>query len=297
MTGKLADVLNEGRPILLDGGMGTSLYLAGIKPGVAPDEWNLTHPDDIRGIHRGYIEAGSQVILTNTFGGSRFRLEFNDLGDRVIDVNRIGAQLARAEADAADHKVLVAGSMGPTGELMEPFGALTRAKARDAFAEQAAALVEGGVDLLWIETMSDLDEVEAAVEAARDVCDLEVAATLSFETKVHTMMGVSPTQAIERLRDLSLVAIGANCGTGSPDAEKAIEAMRAVGSDMALIAKPNAGLPQHSNGEIVYSEGPAEMAEHARKLSDLGASLIGGCCGSTPDHLRAMADTLGIVSR
>jgi len=297
MTGKLEGMLNERRPILLDGGMGTSLYQAGIEPGVAPDEWNLTHPEVIRGIHRAYIEAGSQVILTNTFGGSRFRLEFNDLGDRVADVNRIGAQLARAEADAAGHEVLVAGSMGPTGELMEPYGALTRAGAREAFAEQAAALVEGGVDLLWIETMSDLDEVEAAVEAARDVCDLEVATTLSFETKVHTMMGVSPTQAIERLRNLGLVAIGANCGTGSPDAEKAIEAMRAVDSDVALIAKPNAGLPQHSNGEIVYSEGAPEMAEHARTLSDLGASLIGGCCGSTPDHLRAMAVTLGIVSR
>ena len=292
MIGPLGETLKEGRPVLLDGGMGTSLYAAGIEPGVAPDEWNLTHPNVIRDIHRAYIEVGSRVILTNTFGGSRYRLEFNDLGDRVADVNRIGAQLARAEADAADHPVLVAGSMGPTGELMEPYGTLTRAKAQAAFAEQAAALVEGGVDLLWIETMSDLDEVEAAFEGAREVCDLEVAATLSFETKAHTMMGVSPTQAIERLRDMDLVAIGANCGTGSPDAELAIEAMRAVDPMAALIAKPNAGLPHEFEGEFIYSEGPTEMANHALRLRALGAGLIGGCCGSTPDHLRAIASAL-----
>jgi 5-methyltetrahydrofolate--homocysteine methyltransferase len=294
MTGSLREALNAGRPVLLDGGMGTSLYAAGIEPGIAPDEWNLTHPDVIRGIHRAYIEAGSQVILTNTFGGSRHRLRFSDLGDRVADVNRIGAQLARAEADAADHKVLVAGSMGPTGELMEPYGALTPPKAKEAFAEQAAALVEGGVDLLWIETMSDLDEVQAAVEGARSVCDLEVAATMSFEMKEHTMMGVSPAQAIERLRHLDLVAIGANCGTGSPNAEQAIEAMRAADPTTALIAKPNAGLPQESNGEIIYSEDPSEMARHARLLHGLGAGLIGGCCGSTPAHLKAIATALGI---
>jgi 5-methyltetrahydrofolate--homocysteine methyltransferase len=293
MTGSLREALNAGRPVLLDGGMGTSLYAAGIEPGIAPDEWNLTHPDVIRGIHRAYIEAGSQVILTNTFGGNRYRLRFSDLGDRVADVNRIGAQLAGAEADAADHNVLVAGSMGPTGELMEPYGALTSPKAKEAFAEQAAALVEGGVDLLWIETMSDLDEVQAAVQGARSVCDLEVAATMSFETRVHTMMGVSPAQAIERLRHLDLVAIGANCGTGSPNAEQAIEAMRAADPTTALIAKPNAGLPQESNGEIIYSEDPSEMARHAQLLHGLGAGLIGGCCGSTPAHLRAIATALG----
>jgi 5-methyltetrahydrofolate--homocysteine methyltransferase len=287
-------MLKAGHPILLDGGMGTSLYTAGIEPGVAPDEWNLTHPDVIRGIHRAYIEAGSQVILTNTFGGNRYRLAFNDLGDRVADINRVGAQLARAEADAAGHTVLVAGSVGPTGQLMEPYGTLTRANAQEAFAEQAAALVDGGVDLLWIETMSDLDEVEAAVNGAREVCDLEVAATLSFGMNSHTMMGVSPAQAIERLRPLDLVAIGANCGTGSPDAEQAVEAMRAVHPGATLIAKPNAGLPEESNGEFIYSEGPSEMAGHARLLNDLGAGLIGGCCGSTPAHLRAMAAALSV---
>ena len=292
MSGPLGETLKEGRPILLDGGMGTSLHAAGIEPGIAPDEWNLTHSDVIRDIHRAYIEAGSRVILTNTFGGSRYRLDFNNLGDRVADINRIGAQLARAEADAADHPVLVAGSMGPTGDLMEPYGTLTRAKAQAAFAEQAAALVKGGVDLLWIETMSDLDEVEAAFAGAREVCDLEVAATLSFETRVHTMMGVSPTQAIERLRKMDLVAIGANCGTGSPDAELAIEAMRDVDPVSALIAKPNAGLPQFIEGEFTYSEDPAEMAKHALRLWALGAGLIGGCCGSTPDHLRAIASAL-----
>ena len=169
MIGPLRQALNEGHPILLDGGMGTSLYEVGIEPGVAPDEWNLSHPDVIRDIHRAYIEAGSRVILTNTFGGSRHRLEFNGLGDRVADVNRIGAQLARDAADASDHAVMVAGSMGPTGELMEPYGTLTRAKAQAAFAEQAAALVEGGVDLLWLETMSDLDEVEAGLDGVRCV--------------------------------------------------------------------------------------------------------------------------------
>ena len=295
----MIDLLEEaqagGRPVLLDGGMGTSLHAAGIEPGTAPDEWNLTHPDVIRGIHRAYIEAGSQVILTNTFGGSRYRLEFNDLGDRVVEVNGTGARLAKAEADAVAHTVLVAGSMGPTGELMEPYGALTPARAQAAFAEQALALAEGGVDLLWIETMSDLAEVEAAVQGARSVCDLEIAVTMSFEMNAHTMMGVSPAQAMERLRDLDLLAVGANCGTGSPDAEAAIEAMRAVDPEAVLIAKPNAGLPRESEGEFVYSEDPSAMASHARRLWDLGTGMIGGCCGSTPAHIRAMAVSLGVA--
>ncbi len=198
----------------------------------------------------------------------------------VVDVTAVAPQAAEIEKDrpigGGPGKEVVTPALPPDGiELVV-----------------RVLLVEGGVDLLWIETMSDLDEVEAAFEGAREVCDLEVAATLSFETKAHTMMGVSPTQAIERLRKMDLVAIGANCGTGSPDAELAIEAMRAVDPVAALIAKPNAGLPTELEGEFIYSEGPAEMAKHALRLRALGAGLIGGCCGSTPDHLRAMASAL-----
>ena len=164
-----------------------------------------------------------------------------------------------------------------------------------AFAEQAAALVAGGVDLIWIETMADLKEVAAAVEGVRSVCDLEITVTMSFESHGHTMMGVSPVDALKALRELDLVAIGANCGLGSPNALEAVRVMRAVDPEVMLIAKPNAGLPYESNGEILYSEEPGDMAEHARRLRELGVSLIGACCGSTPEHLRAVAAALEAV--
>lgn len=292
---KLQQLLTEGTPILLDGAMGTSLFQAGLQSGAAPEEWNVTHPDTVRAIYRSYIQAGSRIILTNTFGGSSFRLKLHNAQDRVAEFNQAGASLARAEADAVPHLVLVGGSMGPTGELLAPLGVTTYQEARDAFAEQAAALVKGGVDLLWIETMSALEEVKAAVEGARSVTGLPIAATLSFDTKGHTMMGVSPAKAINELKGLGLVGIGANCGSGLDEMFPVIERMHQAAPEVRLIAKANAGIPKYIKGELVYDGTPALMADYACQARDLGATFIGGCCGSTPDHIQAMATALGLA--
>jgi len=290
----LKQLLETGQPILLDGAMGTMLMDAGLAQGDSPEEWNVTHPDRIRAIHKGYIEAGSRVVLTNSFGGTRLRLEMHGLEDRAIELNKAAAQNARAEAEAAPDLVVVAGSMGPTGQLFEPMGTLTFEEAKAAFAEQAKGLAEGGVDVFWVETMSDLNEVKAAVEGARSVSDLPIVTTMSFDTHGHTMMGVSPVKAIETLGKLDVVAIGANCGTGSDELEVAVKAMREANPDAVIVAKANAGLPQVvKGGEIVYNGTPEVMAQYARNVRDLGVSMIGGCCGSTPAHIRAMAEALG----
>lgn len=252
----------------------------------------MLHPDRVRAVHQGYIQAGAQIILTNSFGGSRFRLQLHGLQDRVIELNRIAAELAREEADAASHPVVVGGSMGPSGELIEPLGTLTTAEARAGFAEQAAALAEGGVDVLWIETMSDLREVQAAIEGARSVTDLPLVTTMTFDTRGHTMMGVSPVQALEALREFCPIALGANCGNGPAEIEKVIAAMHTADPDVVLVAKSNAGIPELVNGEVVYNATPEVMAGYAVRVRALGARIIGACCGSTPDHIRAMAEAL-----
>jgi len=290
----LQKLLETGQPILLDGAMGTMLMDAGLVQGDPPEEWNVTHPDRIRAVHKGYIEAGSRVILTNSFGGTSFRLEMHNLQDRVIELNKAAAQNARAEADAASNIVVVAGSIGPTGQIFEPMGTLTFEEAKAAFAEQAKGLSEGGVDVFWVETMSDLNEVKAAVEGARSVSDLPIVTTMSFDTHGHTMMGVSPVKALETLSALDVYAIGANCGTGSDELELAVKAMSEANPNVLLVAKANAGIPHIvAGGEIVYNGTPEVMAQYARNVRDMGISLIGGCCGSTPKHIRAMAEALG----
>jgi 5-methyltetrahydrofolate--homocysteine methyltransferase len=290
----LQKLLETGQSILLDGAMGTMLMDAGLVQGDPPEEWNLTHPDRVRAIHKGYIEAGSRVILTNSFGGNSYRLKMHNLQDRVIELNKAAAQNARAEADAASNLVVVAGSMGPTGQLFEPMGILTFEGAKAAFVEQAKGLSEGGVDVFWVETMSDLNEVKAAVEGARLVGDLPIVTTMSFDTHGHTMMGVSPVKALESLSALDVFAIGANCGTGSDELEVAVKAMSKANPNVLLVAKANAGIPHvATDGEIVYNGTPEVMAQYARNVRDMGISLIGGCCGSTPKHIRAMAEALG----
>ncbi len=290
----LQKLLETGQPILLDGAMGTMLMDAGLERGDPPEEWNVLHPERIRKIHRAYIQAGSRVVLTNSFGGTAFRLEMHNLQDRVVELNKAAAENARAEADAASHTVVVAGSMGPTGQMFKPMGTLTFDEAKKAFAEQATGLAEGGVDVFWAETMSDINEVKAVVEGARSVSDLPIVVSMSFDTHGHTMMGISPVKAIQVLSEMDVFAVGANCGTGSDELEKTVEAMKEANTDLLLVAKANAGIPKVVNGgEIVYDGSPEVMAKYALNVHKIGVNLIGGCCGSTPEHIRAMAEALG----
>jgi len=288
----LQNLLQSNTPILLDGAMGTMLMDAGLDHGDAPEAWNTLHPERVRKIHRQYIKAGSQIILTNSFGGTSFRLAMHNLNDRVVELNKAAAENARAGADAASRTVWVAGSMGPTGQMMEPVGEISFEDARDAFAEQASGLEAGGVDLFWIETMSDLHEVRAAVAGIRRVSQLPISATMSFDTHGHTMMGVSPTRAVEELQQLDLVSLGANCGTGSDELIQVISTMKETDPDLPLVAKANAGIPEVVDGSVVYNGTPDLMADYAREVYRQGAELIGACCGSTPEHIQAMAEAL-----
>jgi 5-methyltetrahydrofolate--homocysteine methyltransferase len=292
----LGELLQSGKPILLDGAMGTMLMAAGMESGDCPEEWNVLFPEKVKAIHQAYVDAGSQIFLTNTFGGTSLRLDSHGLGDRAVDLNKAAGKIAREVADAASREVLVAGSIGPSGQLFEPMGTLTNEIAVQSFREQAAGLAEGGVDLFWIETMSDLDEVKAAVAGIREVNDLPITATMSFDTHGHTMMGISPDRAVTELSQLGLAALGANCGTGSDELVETIRAMRAENTEIILIAKANAGIPQVVGDEVVFDGSPQVMAVYAKEVYQAGAQLIGGCCGNTPDHIRAMAETLKTLS-
>ncbi len=278
--------------IILDGAMGTMLMQAGLGNGVCPELWNVEEAEKVRAIHRTYIQAGSQIVLSNTFGGTPIRLERHQLAERAYELNKAGAENLRAEVNAADHPVLAAGSMGPTGAMMAPMGKLTFEAAKEAFKTQALALAAGGVDLIWIETMSDLNEIKAAIEAVQAVCDLPVAATMTFDTHGRTMMGVKPEQMIAALADYDLIALGGNCGNGPDEIEAVITKMRAAAPDQFLIAKANAGLPKMVNGEICFDGTPEIMASYAQRVKACGANLIGGCCGNTPDHIQAMTAAL-----
>jgi 5-methyltetrahydrofolate--homocysteine methyltransferase len=290
------EVLAEGGPILADGAMGTMLFAAGLQFGDPPEAWNVAHPDVVRRIHRGYLDAGSRIVMTNTFGGNRLRLRLHGLDSRVSDLNRTAAILLRAEVDAAGGRALVAGDIGPTGEIMAPLGTLEPADAEDVFAEQAAALIAGGVDLIWIETMSHLSEIEAAIAGVRRVsARIPIVATMTFDTRGHTMMGVSPETAVAALSAAGADAIGGNCGNGPDELLPVIEKMRAVAPDVVLVAKSNAGMPELVDLRAVYRASPETMAEAGLSFHDAGARIVGACCGSTPAHLAAMAEALGIA--
>lgn len=289
---ELSDYINSHTHILLDGAMGTMLFSRGLVSGSSPDEWNLSHPDEVRSVHRTYIEAGSQIVLTNTFGGSRLRLAQHHLESKTRSINQAAAENALAEAQASSRKVYVAGSMGPTGSLLKPYGPLEPNQVRDAYAEQAEALRDGGVDLLWIETISDLNEISLAIEGAQSTTDLPISATMTFEKNGRTVMGVKPEQAIAKLMNYKPVALGANCGTGPDEIEAVIEKMHQSNPDIPLVAKANAGIPQMIGGQIAYDGTPEIMAEYAVSIRRGGAKLIGACCGSTPEHIAAMSKSL-----
>ena len=288
-------LLAEGGPILADGAMGTMLFASGLQFGDPPEVWNVSQPEVVRRIHRGYLEAGSRIVMTNTFGGNRLRLRLHGLHERVGELNRTAAILLRTEVDAAGGRALVAGDIGPTGEIMAPLGTLSEEEAVEVFAEQAAALIAGGVDVIWIETMSHLSEIRAAIQGVRQVsAGIPIIATMTFDTRGHTMMGVSPEQAVASLAAWGADAIGGNCGNGPDELLPVIERMRAAAPDVTLVAKSNAGMPELVDMRAVYRADPPTMAEAGLAFQAAGARIIGACCGSTPVHLKAMAEALAV---
>jgi methionine synthase I (cobalamin-dependent) len=280
--------LKAGDVLLADGATGTMLQSMGLAPGEAPEAWLFDKPDKILALHRGYVEAGSDLILSCSFGGTRYRLEGHGLADRVVEVNRRAAELAR---ELAGDDVLVAGDMGPTGQLLAPLGHLTAEDAAAAYAEQAQGLIAGGVDFLLIETMSDLGEAKAAIEGARRVTDLPIVCTFSFDSHGRTMMGVRPAQAAQQIGPL-VTGVGANCGKDPAEYVAFMAAMRQAAPEAILWAKPNAGLPHLDGDEVVYDATPQQVGDVAVQLREAGAQVIGGCCGTTPAHIAAMARAL-----
>jgi methionine synthase I (cobalamin-dependent) len=294
---RLAALLGPARPVLLDGGMGTLLQDAGLEDGAPGELWNLDNQEAVRAAHAAYADAGARILTTNTFGGTRPRLDMHGLGDRLAEVNRNAARIARSVADGRG--LLVAGDLGPTGELLSPLGTLEPADAQAIFEEQLSGLVAGGIDLVLIETMSDLAEAAAAVAAARAIAsDLPIVTTLSFDTNLRTMMGVTPAQAVASLVATGVEAVGANCGRGPEEMEQIAEqlaAARPEASDVLLIAQSNAGLPVLIGDRFGYDVPTAELAAHARRLHEIGIDLIGACCGSTPAHVAAMHAALAVA--
>jgi 5-methyltetrahydrofolate--homocysteine methyltransferase len=285
----LRETLAQGGCLIADGATGTMLMAAGLPAGVPPELWNIEQPEKISSLHRAYLDAGSQIILTNTFGGSRIKLEKAGLSDRTKELNLRAAELAR---QAAGDSAYVAGDIGPTGELMAPMGVLTYDLAIDAYAEQAAALARGGVDAIWVETMTDLEEARAAVNGALQATMLPVFCSLSFGRRGRTIMGVSARQAVEALWPLGLAAIGLNCGEGLEMVPDVLTQMHAAAPDAVLIAKPNAGLPRLTAGQTVYDLSPQDFAAQMRIYAGLGAQIVGSCCGSSPAFIKALSETL-----
>lgn len=290
---RLSELLARRDWLMLDGATGTNLFAMGLESGEAPELWNLSAPDKIRALHDGFIEAGSDLILTNSFGGSRYRLKLHEAQDRVAELNGAAARIARERADRAGRPVIVAGSVGPTGEIMQPVGALSHGDAVAAFREQIRALIDNGADVAWAETISSEEEFRAAAEAA-DAENAPFCGTLSFDTAGRTMMGVTSSDFAGIARDVRAapIAFGANCGTGAPDLLRTVLGITAADPQAVVIAKANAGIPKYVEGQIEYDGTPELMARYARLARDAGARLIGGCCGTKPEHLVAMRAAL-----
>lgn len=299
MSDLLPRLLSERSWLLADGATGTNLFALGLGHGDAPELWNVEQPDKVRRHHQSFVDAGADLILTNTFGGNARRLILHQAQDRVREINMAAAALAREVVDASGREVVVAGSMGPTGDIFQPLGPLAYEDGVAVFAEQARALAEGGADVLWLETLSSVDELKAAVEGAGP-SGLPLCCTLSFDTNGRTMMGVTPDQLAKLVATLepAPVAYGGNCGVGASELVVALANMgRAAAPGDVLIAKSNCGIPEWQGDRIVYSGTPDLMADYARLAVDCGARIIGGCCGTTPEHIRAMRAALDGYSK
>lgn len=278
--------------ILGDGAIGTVLQAKGLPAGKLPEAWNLEEPDAIRDMHRAYLAAGARFVTTNTFGGNRFRLREGGLEDDLFEINRLGAALAK---DAVGDRAWVAGSIGPTGRLMDPLGPLTSEQAEEVFAEQIEGLIAGGADIIKIETQHDAEEACAAVRAARAVCSLPIICSYSFNVKGRTMMGLRAGQAAKQSVAAGADVVGSNCGDGPEAVRAALEGMRQVAT-VPLFAQPNAGIPSAGRGaeETTWDVTPDQLAEHIAGYVEVGAKVVSGCCGTSPDYVAAIATRLGI---
>ncbi|AXX97642.1 betaine--homocysteine S-methyltransferase [Profundibacter amoris] len=293
MTNALSRMLAERDWILADGATGTTLFNMGLSSGDAPELWNVEHPEKIRALYSGAVNAGSDLFLTNSFGGNASRLKLHGAEKRARELSRISAELGREVADAAGRTIIVAGSVGPTGEIMAPMGELTHELAVEIFHEQAEGLKEGGVDVLWCETISAPEEYKAAAEAFA-LADMPWCGTMSFDTAGRTMMGLTSAGMVDMVEKLKNppIAYGANCGVGAADLLRTILGFAAQGSERPIIAKGNAGIPKFHDGHIHYDGTPELMGKYACLAADCGATIIGGCCGTTPEHLVAMRAAL-----
>jgi 5-methyltetrahydrofolate--homocysteine methyltransferase len=287
MRTTLSDLLSRKYVLLADGATGTNYFQAGLSSGDPPEFWNVQRPEEVTGLHQRFVDAGADIILTNTFGCNPHRLKLHGAQDRAYELAKLAAELAGGVADRAERPVVVAGSVGPTGELFEPVGALTQEAALASFGQQMRGLKDGGADVAWIETMSAPEEANAAAEAAIRA-GLPYVLTYSFDTAGRTMMGLLPRTAADSLSGQAAppLALGANCGVGAPDI--LVSLLQMHGAPFPLVTKGNCGVPHFEGTEAVYSGTPELMARYARLAIDAGARIIGGCCGTTPEHLAAM---------
>ena len=289
---KLSQLVSNKSTILSDGAWGTNLQRKGLEIGECPEEWNINHPDLVEEVARDFIEAGSRLIKTNSFGGSRFKLEQYGLGERTTEINRLAGELSRK---AAGEDVLVMGSIGPTGKMLIT-GEVSEDDLYEAFKQQATALEEGGVDVILVETMSDLEEARLAVQAASDNTRCEIACTMTFEKTVDgdykTMMGIAPAQMFPTLLDAGATFIGTNCGNGIQRMVEVVGEIRAVNTEIPVMVHANAGMPVYEEGKTIFPETPEEMAGYVPQLVEAGANVIGGCCGTTPEHVKKIGEKL-----
>ncbi len=283
------DFLSDRSVVIADGAMGTNFQNMGIEPGVAPEEWVIDEPDRVRDLHRRFAEAGSELVLTDSFGATSARLADGPLAGRGAEVNARAAELAR---EAVGDERLVAGSMGPTGQLVEPFGLLTREVCIEAYAEQSRALAQGGVDLLVLETFFTLEEALWAIEGIQGVTDIPLVVSFSFDQGTRTMMGLSATDVVTAIEPLGVAALGANCGRSLKDSDAIVAEFLATMS-IPLWVKPNAGVPRIVGDAVIYDADPDTLARHVAAYAEQGARVVGGCCGSTPGHIAAIAAALG----
>jgi 5-methyltetrahydrofolate--homocysteine methyltransferase len=292
-TDALSKLLASRDWLMADGATGTNLFNMGLEAGEPPEFWNVDRPENIRALYKGAVDAGSDIFLTNTFGGNASRLKLHQAQGRVHELNRVGAALGREIADASGRTVVVAGSVGPTGDIFVPMGTLTHDLAVEMFHEQAEGLKAGGADVLWVETISAPEEYKAAAEAAA-LAGMPWCGTMSFDTAGRTMMGMTSAAMADMVEKLPNppIAFGANCGVGASDLMRTVLGFAAVGTARPLIAKGNAGIPKYHDGHIHYDGTPDLMAEYAVLARDAGVRIIGGCCGTMPDHLRAMRNAL-----